>query len=119
MLKYIAATTDLTTLAETLRALSHPNRLQILDMLMEGVHCNCELSERLGLSLSLISHHMRILLEAGLVRSERDPDDARWVYYQVDPAALEALRGALASLTDTARIQPRQPACGPRGCRDC
>ena len=42
-------------------------------MLMEGVQCNCEIAERLGISLSLVSHHLRILREAGLVRGQRDP----------------------------------------------
>ncbi|MHB0859618.1 MAG: ArsR/SmtB family transcription factor [Anaerolineae bacterium] len=106
-------------MAETFKALSHPKRLQILDLLMEGLQCNCELAERLKLSLSLISHHMRILQKVGLVQSQRDPQDARWIYYSVDPQALRALREDFVVLTDPGRIQPRQPACGPTGCRSC
>ena len=101
------------------RALSHPKRLAILDKLMQGVQCNCEIAERLDVSLSLISYHLRILSEAGLVQSERDPDDARWLYYSVNRKALEELSGALAHLLDVRRIRPRQPSCGPRRCENC
>ncbi|MHB1295393.1 MAG: ArsR/SmtB family transcription factor [Anaerolineae bacterium] len=119
MFNYMIATAETDTLAEIFKALSHPKRLQILDLLMEGVQCNCELAERLGLSLSLISHHMRILERAGLVRSQRDPQDARWIYFSANPQTLLDLRRRFAALTDPSRIQPRQPACGPRGCRSC
>jgi ArsR family transcriptional regulator len=105
-------------LERALRALSNPTRLHIFDMLMEGVQCNCEIAERLGLAFNLISYHMRALQEAGLVESERDADDARWIYYSVSPAALEELRSRLATLLDPQRIRPRAPACGPRAaCR--
>jgi len=98
------------------KALGDPTRLRVFDMLMEGVQCNCEISDRLGLSLSLISHHTRILLEAGLITRERDPNDARWVYYSVDEEAVVALTGEIVHLLDPNRIQPRQPSCGPRQC---
>ncbi len=95
------------------RALSHPKRLAILDKLMQGVQCNCEIAASLGLADNLISHHVRILQETGLVSAERDPVDARWIYYQVDAAAVEAALSLLSRFLDTGRIQPRTPACGP------
>ncbi len=104
------------TLLPRLKALADPTRLAIINLLMGGVQCNCEISAALGLSLSLVSHHLRILRKAGLVSSERDPFDARWSYYQVVPAALEALQADLAALLNPARIQPRQPGCGPGSC---
>ena len=104
------------TLAQTLKAFSDPTRLSVFDMLMEGVQCNCEIAERLGLSLSLISHHMRILREIGLVQGERDPDDARWIYYSIDREALAELNEAIGHLLDVNRIQPRVPSCGPKKC---
>jgi ArsR family transcriptional regulator len=107
------------SLARVLKALSDPTRLSVFDMLMGGVQCNCEIAEQLGLSLSLISHHVRILREAGLVQSQRDPDDARWIYYSIDRQALGELNQALGHLLNVARIQPRQPSCGPRECAEC
>ena len=73
--------TDLSSLGGKLKALAEPKRLRILHMLMEGVQCNCELGDALDMAPNLISHHLRILREVGLVDVERDPDDARWVYY--------------------------------------
>ena len=105
--------------AQTLKALNHPTRLSVFDMLMEGVQCNCEIAGRLGLSLSLISHHVRILREIGLVQSERDPDDARWVYHSIDREALVELNEAIGHLLDVNRIQPRVPSCGPKKCNQC
>ena len=106
-------TIDIAALARFAKAMSHPKRLAILDMLMQGVQCNCEIAAQLGLADSLISHHMRILEEVGLVSKERDPDDARWIYYSVEPDVLAAYHAALGAFLDPARIEPRQPACGP------
>ena len=61
---------------------------------MEGVQCNCELGETLHMAPNLISHHLRVLREAGLVDVERDLLDARWVYYSVNRAALDELNAA-------------------------
>jgi ArsR family transcriptional regulator len=97
-----------------LKALSDPTRLSIFDMLMEGVQCNCEIAERLDLSLSLISHHLGVLRQVGLVEGERDPDDARWIYYSVNRNALVELDEEMGHLLDVDRIQPRVPSCGPR-----
>lgn len=113
------ATLDMDRLAAGMKVLADPRRLSILNVLMEGVQCNCEIAERLGVSLSLISYHLRILAEAGLVSGERDSDDARWVYYAVNAEALQGLRQDLALLLDVNRIRPRNPSCGPKGCDDC
>ena len=106
-------TNDLAAQSKLFAALSHPKRLRIFDLLMEGVHCNCEIAEKLGFAPNLVSHHLRILEETGLVRSERDAEDARWIYFRVDVAALRQLQGALARFLDEARIQPRIINCGP------
>lgn len=107
---------DELTLVQTLKALADPSRMRIFNMLMEGVQCNCEIAERLGLSLSLISHHLRVLREVGLVNAERDAQDARWIYYSIEQEQLIGLDTALRQLLDVHRIQPRIPACGPASC---
>jgi DNA-binding transcriptional ArsR family regulator len=106
---------DLDRIAALGRALGHPKRLAILDMLMQGVQCNCEIAEQLGLADNLISHHMRVLQEVGLVTSERDPVDARWIYSEIDAPAVDAALAELARFLDTARLKPRSAACGPAG----
>jgi ArsR family transcriptional regulator len=106
-------------LARVLKALADPSRLSIFNMLMEGVQCTCEIGERLGFSLSLISHHLRVLHEVGLVQSERDDQDARWIYHSIDRGRLAQLDAAMRALLDTGRIQPRLPSCGPKSCESC
>ena len=105
---------DLTKLADHLKLLADPTRLAILDLLMEGVQCNRNLGDRLGLPMNLISHHLKLLREVGFVNVERDPLDARWIYYSVNPETLIELRKQLSAFLDPERIQPRQALCGPQ-----
>ena len=107
--------TNLQALAERLKVLAEPKRLLILHLLIEGVQCNCELGDALNMPPNLISHHLRILREAGLVEVERDALDARWVYYSVNRAALDELIEAFGLFFDPERIKPRRPTCGPQG----
>ena len=81
-------TQTLEEVAAILKALSDQNRLRILDVLMQGISCNGELNDRLGLPPNLLSHHLRVLREAGLVTSRRDVIDGRWIYYEVDKEAV-------------------------------
>jgi ArsR family transcriptional regulator len=129
MLNYITSTTESPVLegqglpeeelAGMLKALADPSRLSIFNMLMEGVQCSCEISERLGFSLSLISHHLRVLKEVGLVNSERDAQDGRWIYYSIERDKLAQLDRAMRHLLDVNRVQPRLPSCGPKSCDTC
>jgi ArsR family transcriptional regulator len=106
-------------LVRMLKALADPSRLSIFNMLMEGVQCNCEIAGRLGFSLSLISHHLRVLREVGLVEAERDEQDARWIYYAIHREKLAQLDASVRHLLDANRIQPRLPSCGPKSCATC
>lgn len=101
-------------LAEWLKALAEPNRLQLLDLIIQGYQCNCQLGEETGLPANLVSHHLGVLREAGLVSTERDPYDGRWVYYSVNVAALAGLNRAFGSFADPRRVRPRRLTCGPR-----
>jgi ArsR family transcriptional regulator len=100
--------------ARWLKILSEPNRLKIINLLMEGVQCNCEIGEALGMAPNLISHHLKILRQAGLVDVERDPLDNRWLYYTINKTQLDALSKVFAAFFDPGRIQPRKPTCGPQ-----
>jgi ArsR family transcriptional regulator len=98
-----------------LKALADPNRLRIFDLLMRGDSCNCELNEKLGLPPNLLSHHLRVLHQAGLVRSRRDTLDARWIYYSIDKEMVAYWRVWLNQFLDPARVQERSVRCGPEG----
>ena len=115
MTKAIISPTDMKFLLQQLKALANPKRLQILHLLMEGIHCNCELGEALDMPPNLISHHMSILRNMGLVDVERDAVDARWIYFSVNATALAELNQAFGAFFDADRIQPRRPSCGPQG----
>jgi ArsR family transcriptional regulator len=107
-------TRDIQSLAEWLKILSDPTRLSVFNLLMQGVQCNCELGDHLRLPRNLISHHLNVLRQAGLVDMERDALDARWIYYSINPKALAELNRAFDGFFNPARIQPRQVYCGPQ-----
>jgi ArsR family transcriptional regulator len=108
---------DASTLDEAmavLKALAEPNRLSIFSELMRGDSCNCELRDKLGLPPNLLSHHLRVLSEAGLVTTRRDSIDGRWIYYSVDREAAKRWQAWFSQFLDPQRIQERV-VCGPEG----
>lgn len=105
---------NLQNLSRWLKALSEPKRLLLLDLIIQGMQCNCELGDELNMAPNLISHHLSVLREAGLVSVERDLLDSRWVYYSVNQAALDELNTIFGSFFDPERIQPRRLTCGPQ-----
>jgi ArsR family transcriptional regulator len=111
---FTADTQTLEEVAAILKALSDQNRLKILDVLMEGISCNGELNDRLGLPSNLLSHHLRVLREAGLVTSRRDVIDGRWIYYEVDKETVTRWQSWFTDFLNPARLQER-PLCGPEG----
>jgi ArsR family transcriptional regulator len=58
--------------AKILFALAHPNRIRILEYLQKDVHCNCELAPELELEQSNLSRHLKILVEAGVLKSWKE-----------------------------------------------
>lgn len=91
---------DTDELAAALKILADPNRLRIMDALLAGTQCNCDLGDRLGMAPNLISHHLGTLKKSGLVRAEKDAEDARWIHYSVNREAVEELKLALCAFLD-------------------
>ncbi|MBW4514784.1 MAG: metalloregulator ArsR/SmtB family transcription factor [Timaviella obliquedivisa GSE-PSE-MK23-08B] len=82
-------------LAAIFRALGEPARLQMLSLIARQPSqeiCACELVEPLGLSQPTVSHHLKVLYEAGLLDRERR---GTWIYYRILPAKLALLRESL------------------------
>ncbi len=82
-------------LAVMFKALADPVRLRVLSAIAAragGEACVCDVSDGLDVTQPTISHHLKVLREAGLVTSERR---ASWVYYRVVPEALERLSAVL------------------------
>jgi ArsR family transcriptional regulator, arsenate/arsenite/antimonite-responsive transcriptional repressor len=80
-------------LAARFKALSDPTRVAIINSLSAADEvCVCNLTATFELSQPTISHHLKILREAGLVESSRR---GTWAYYRLVPESIAALRGAL------------------------
>jgi ArsR family transcriptional regulator len=89
------ASDEASELAVGFHALGDPVRLRLLSMLAaapEGEICVCEFIEPIGKSQGTISHHLKILGEAGLVHGDRR---GKWVWYSLDRDRLASLRSAL------------------------
>ncbi|MFF2273931.1 metalloregulator ArsR/SmtB family transcription factor [Agromyces sp. NPDC058136] len=86
---------DAERLAHKLKALADPTRLRLVSIVAasEGQEaCVCDLIEPVGLSQPTVSHHLKILSEAGfLSRSKR----GTWAYYRLVPGSLDGVAGAL------------------------
>jgi len=90
------AESDALELARGFAALSDPARLQILSILAAspaGEVCVCEFVEPLGKSQPTVSHHLKVLGDAGLVVGDRR---TKWVWYRLVPERLAALQAAIA-----------------------
>jgi ArsR family transcriptional regulator, arsenate/arsenite/antimonite-responsive transcriptional repressor len=88
-------------LARILKALAEPTRLRLVSMVAAhegGEACVCDLTEPLGLTQPTISHHLKILVEAGILSRDKR---GVWAYYALVPETLQAL-GAV--LGDTGRL---------------
>lgn len=93
----VPSAAEATTLSRQFAALADPVRVRLVSLLATadgGTVCACDLVKPVGKSQPTVSHHLKVLGEAGLVTSERR---GRNVWYAVVPAALEALRTALAA----------------------
>lgn len=83
------------SMAQVFKALSDPARLRVLSLIAAqpaGEACNCELIEPLGLSQPTVSHHLKVLYDAGLLARERR---GQWIYYRIRPEQIAAVRSAL------------------------
>jgi ArsR family transcriptional regulator len=91
----VLSESDAETLATAFTALSDPVRLRMLSVVAagDGEVCACDLVELSGRSQPTVSHHMKILVDAGLVAREKR---GLWVWYRIVPSRLDALRTVLA-----------------------
>jgi ArsR family transcriptional regulator, arsenate/arsenite/antimonite-responsive transcriptional repressor len=100
----MGSTDDTETALDALGVLADPQRRQILVRLSGGAVCTCtDLVEATGVGQPTVSHHLKVLREAGLVRGERC---GRFVEYSVVPERLRALGGVLTGLADSSEQSP-------------
>ncbi|PZR53003.1 transcriptional regulator [Xylanimonas oleitrophica] len=87
-----------TGVARTFKALADPNRVRLLSIVARaegGEACICDLTDPVGLSQPTVSHHMRLLAEAGLVTREQR---GRWAYFAVAPQARQLVESSVAAV---------------------
>lgn len=78
------------------KALSDPNRLLIIDYLLESERCACKILDQLQISQSTLSYHMKILCESKIVSSQKE---GKWMHYSLNKARLGELKELLTFFT--------------------
>jgi ArsR family transcriptional regulator len=90
------AEADASALASVLSALADPVRLRLLSMVAaQGEVCSCHLQEPLGRSQPTISHHTRVLADAGLIEGDKR---GKWTWWRIVPDRLTFVRDALGGI---------------------
>jgi len=95
-------------LSRVLKAIADPARLRLLSLIAaheRGEACVCDLTAPLGLSQPTVSHHLKVLVDVGLLQRDKR---GVWSYYALVPGALDALAGVLAQ---SVRQQVPTTAC--------
>jgi ArsR family transcriptional regulator, arsenate/arsenite/antimonite-responsive transcriptional repressor len=88
---------DAVAVTATLKAIADPARLRLLSLVAAhegGEACVCDLIEPLGLSQPTVSHHLKVLVDAGLLTREKR---GVWAYFTLVPGALDAVAAVLAT----------------------
>ena len=96
----MATTSSLKHAVTLFHALSDETRLGLLERLTAGEHCVCELTEVMGAAQSRLSFHLKVLKEAGLIHDRRE---GRWMYYSLNPEAIEELKETVDTLKQAAK----------------
>jgi ArsR family transcriptional regulator len=100
---------DDSTTTAVLKALAEPLRWRIIELLAREELCVCHLVEELDVPQPLVSHHLRVLRDLGLVSTERF---RYWTYYRLKPASLAPLATSLGELAAGAPAPSgRRPPC--------
>lgn len=91
----VIETAEAERLARIFKALGDPTRVRLVSLIAahaDGEACVCDLTEPVGLSQPTVSHHLKLLVDAGLITRDQR---GKWAYYRVVASALESLAGAL------------------------
>ena len=83
--------------ARVFKAFCDENRLMILEMLQGGEKCACELLEKMKIVQSTLSHHMKILIDSGIVSARKE---GKWTYYSISSDGVGIAKDLLIKLTD-------------------
>lgn len=93
---------DYENYAKIAKALADPKRVKIVDMLSCGAMCACDILEHFDFTQPTLSHHIHLLVKAGLVTTEKS---GTWHYYDLNKDAFEKFK------IETAELMANTPAC--------
>jgi ArsR family transcriptional regulator, arsenate/arsenite/antimonite-responsive transcriptional repressor len=94
------------------KAMSEPTRLKILDLLSCCERCACDILDSLSITQSTLSHHMKVLMNCGLVAGRKS---ATWMFYSISQERVKMVQQFIEILThpgEGCEYKPHQPVCG-------
>lgn len=105
----VAERLDIGRAATLFHALSDETRLEIIQRLLSGEKCVCDLTDALDAAQSRLSFHLKTLRDAGIVT---DRKAGRWVYYSLDREAFGEIEELVKSIKPSRRASPPVGCCG-------
>ena len=93
------------------KAMSEPTRLKVLDLLSCSELCACEILDSLSVTQSTLSHHMKVLMNCGLVTGRKS---ATWMFYSISPECVKKVQQFIEILTRPGEgnvDMPHKPVC--------
>ena len=90
------------------KALCDENRVQIFRLLQNGEKCACKLLEALNITQPTLSHHMKILLDSGIVNGRKE---GKWMHYSISAEGVEYARKCFNALTAVSGSDENQSCC--------
>lgn len=90
------------------KAFCDENRIKILQLLSDGEKCACRLLEAMNITQPTLSHHMKILLESGIVNGRKE---GKWIHYSISAEGVEYARRYFDALTGTSSTNETRSCC--------
>ncbi len=94
--------------ATMFKAFCDENRLQILSLLQSGEKCACKLLEEIQITQPTLSHHMKILCDAGVVVGRKE---GKWMYYSISEEGIQVVKDYFASFVDNTNEGHEKSCC--------
>ncbi|WP_425058139.1 hypothetical protein SCACP_27870 [Sporomusa carbonis] len=98
----------MTGLAAAFKALGDDTRLEIINMLVGREMCVCDIFSAVKISQPAVSHHLKVLKQAGIVSDNRE---GKWIYYSVNPAAFDIIEDYMKSMRPVLMRKERYGDC--------
>jgi len=89
--------------ARVFKAFCDEKRLAVLELLQSGEKCACELLDKMDISQSTLSHHMKILCDSGIVSGRKD---GKWMHYSISKSGAEDAKERIDEITAVSSLKP-------------